>query len=367
MLDLNYDLESVANLSRLMEVQREKVERLRESVRKLEFVPIDPAGSYHPVTFKAFDGGRFNMHFDPFEFDIVEVADSDGNLKLKFAAPSGDFDDRENLKSIIAGLNSNPIIKKFLDMLGKDSLDEISEILTNKGSLMEIGEFACIFNKLATASPDERTIILKDGLLRTKKIKAELIDHLRSEVESNKAHVKLVGVAKGSKMVFLLKAALMCENIFPRDQIGYVEIPRAIENKTYTWSGHGKVNLEKPLDYAFGSLYIAKLSRAKNMLVTVEIPKDLKKERKIYSNAEVMEIMGYLAKDSMYSYPIIGYPQTIMRAHEHAVSLGLPSSILRDKIMDKLIKNTDPSLAEYVRDSRILGEIVEKGSLGGRV
>ena len=182
MLDLNYDLENVANLSKLMAVQREKIERLRELVRTLKFIPLDPAGSYHPVTFRAFDGGLFNMHFDPFEFDIVEVADSDGNLKLKFAAPSGDFDDKDTLKSIIGDLNSNPIIKNFLDILGKDSLDEISEILTNKGSLMEIGEFACIFNKIASASPDERTIILKDGLLRTKKIKAELIDRLRKEL-----------------------------------------------------------------------------------------------------------------------------------------------------------------------------------------
>ena len=45
-------------------------------------------------------------------------------------------------------------------------------------------------------SPDERTIILKDGLLRTKKIKAELIGNLKKKVEENKAHVKLIGVAK---------------------------------------------------------------------------------------------------------------------------------------------------------------------------
>ena len=166
--------------------------------------------------------------------------------------------------------------------------------------------------------------------------------------------------------MFLLKAALICENVFPRGQIGYVEIPTWIENKAYTWSGHGKVDPKKPLDYAFGTLYIAKLSRAKNMLVTVEIPKDLEENRKIYSDAEVMEIMGYLAKDSMYSYPVMGYPQTIMRAHEHAASLGLPSSILRDKVMDRLVKSTDPGLAEYVRDAKMLGEIVEKGSLGGR-
>jgi len=355
-------------LELLLNNQKKKVEILRSKVKSLRFIPVDPAGSYTSITFKSFDGGMFNLHFDPFEFDIVDVADSNGNIKLKFAAPSGDLRGTNELRVIVEDLEKNPIIRRFLDVLGKDSLVDISEILTDKGTLMELGELACIFDKVVSAPEDERTIILKDGFLRTKKIKAELIAPLLDLIKSKKRHVKVIGVAKTSKLMFLLKAAMICERLFPDDMMGYVEIPLDVENMAYRWSGHGMLDPKKavPLDYAFGSLHIAKLARHKNLFVTVEIPKDLKNNNPIYTNEEINEIMGHLAKDSVNSYPVIGYPQTMMKAHEFAVSLGLPASILRDSIMKRLVDDTDAELARYVRDAIFLGESVEKGSLGGR-
>ena len=88
-MNLDYDSRGVANLERLQENQIRKMNALRERVRKLEFVPIEPAGSYIPMTFKSFDGGRFNLRLEPFEFEVVKVADSNGNVKMNFAAPVG--------------------------------------------------------------------------------------------------------------------------------------------------------------------------------------------------------------------------------------------------------------------------------------
>lgn len=368
MLDLNYSPETVQNLAEILENQKKKFEELRGLVRNLKFIPIDPSGSYSPITFKSFDGGMFNLILDPYEVDIVEVADSNGNSKLRFAAPKGNSLSEDELKRVVARLNDNPIIKRFVSILGKENLNGVSEILTDRGTLMELGEFACIFDKVMSASTEERTIILKDGLLRTKKIKAELIDNLRSILHQKKGHVKLVGVSKTSKIVSLLSAALVCEKIFPSDHAGFVEIPLELEDRAYRWTGSGKLKADKieHLKYAFGSLYIAKLSRSNNLLVTIEIPKDLENNNAVYSKEEIMEMMNYLAKDSLYSYPIIGYPQTIMKAHEFAVRLGIPASILRDKIMNEIMNNSDQDLAEYIRDGVMLRESVEKGNLGGR-
>ena len=366
-LNIDFEPKNVKNLDRLRENQLKKLENLRERVKQLRFVPIDPAGFYIPLTFKSFDGGMFNLHFDPFEFDIVKVADSNGNMKMNFAAPGGDFRDSAELEPILSDLDADPVIKNFLSIVGMRSLKDTTEILTNRGTLMEIAEFACMFNAVMQAPADGQMLILRDGLLRTKKIKSELIVKLRNILSLKKDHVKIVGVAKTSRIVFLLQAALLCEGIFPKDQIGYVKIPLELENMAYRWSGRGLLASEKPamLNYAFGNLYVAKLSRQRDLFVTVEIPGEINGSQ-IYSSTDVTEIMGYLAKDSAYSYPVIGYPQTIMRAHEFASSFGIPASILRDKIMEDLVKNTDPMLASYVRDSRILGEVVEKGSLGGR-
>lgn len=363
---LDYEPDNVVNLKAIIESQREKMATLRKMVRDLEFIPVDPTGMYVPITFKSFDGGTFNLHFDPFEFDIVEVADSNGNRVLNFAAPGGDLLDGKDLGPIISDLDSNEIIGRFLRMMGTTSLLEASDIPNEKGTLMEIGELACIFDKVHSSAHDGQTIILKDGLLRTKKLKPALIGHLKNVIAEKSEHVKVVGVAKTSKVLFLLQTALLCERVFPRDQIGYIKVPLEIENMAYKWRGrlvpggdHG------PLKYAFGRLYIAKLSRSSNLLVTVEIPDSFDTGKRIYTNNDVMEILGYLARDSAHSYPIIGYPQTIMRAHEFATRLGLPSSILRDRIMSTLVREGDESFAEYVRDSEMLGAWIDRSALGG--
>lgn len=363
-----YGSESVSNLELLIRNQQKKVEMLRQKVRTLKFVPVDMAGTYTSVSFKSFDGGMFNLHFDPFEFDIVDVADSNGNIKLKFAAPNGDLRGTDELRTLFGNLEEDPIIRGFLDTLGQDSLLDVSDILTDKYTLMELGEFACIFDKVKSAPEDENTIVLKDGFLRTKKLKPEFIIRLLDLIRENRRHVKVVGVAKSSKIMFLLKTAMICEKVFPDDMMGYVEIPLDVENMAYRWSGHGPLHPDRPtpLDYAFGSLYIVKLARHKNLFLTIEIPRDIKNRTPIYTNEEINEIIGHLARDAAGSYPIIGYPQTLMKAHEFAVNLGIPASILRDSIMKKLADSTDARLTEYVRDATMLEESVDKDLVGGR-
>ena len=144
-LNLDYDSHGVVNLERLQDNQIRKMNTLRERVRNLKFVPIEPAGSYIPMTFKSFDGGRFNLRFEPFEFEVVKVADSNGNVRMNFAAPVGDLED-EDVGEILSGLDANPIMRRFLDMLGAGSLRNVSRFLTARGTLMEIAEFACIFD-----------------------------------------------------------------------------------------------------------------------------------------------------------------------------------------------------------------------------
>ena len=136
-----------------------------------------------------------------------------------------------------------------------------------------------------------------------------------------------------------------------------------LENMAYKWSPTTRLRPGVPtrLAYALGDLYIAKLSRSKNLFVTVELPQGTD-GRRVYSESEVTEIMSYLAKDAMYAYPVMGYPQTIMRAHESAAGLGISASMLYDNIIKGLVERSDPSLAGYIRDSAILDEAVSKGS-----
>lgn len=356
------DIGNVGNLERTLEVQIGKLNNLRNEVKKLRFVPIEPMGSYASVTYKAIDGGRMKISFEPLEIDLIEVADSYGNLKLRFVLPKGtdesEMDDGRFL-------DADPIIQRFVNALGKSSITEISEILNQSDTFMELSEWACMFDRIISAG-DDPIILMRDGLLRTKKIKAELIPILWQVLKEKRKYVRLVGVSKTSSIVDLLSAALMIEHVFPPTSMGFVKIPVELEVQAYHWTGKGRVSDKKNRIYfAFGEIYIAKLSRNSNLLVTVEVPRDLDLDEDIYSERETLELMAHLAKDSAYSYPSLGYPQTIMKAHESAARVGFPASVIRDKIMERLKTMMDDDGRDYLRDASMLNEFVNKGVLGG--
>ena len=354
-------VDDIYNLENAIEKQRVKLDNLRNYVKNLKFTPVDPVGHYSCITYKAIDGGKMNIDFNPFEIDYIEIADSNENELMKFVMPQG----IKLLKEDFHFIDKLPEIKSFLEILDAESILEVSEILMDPNKVMDLAEYACIFDKIKTESDRNRFIIMKDGMLRTKALKAEKFPKLLDFLKNHK-NVKLIGVAKRSKLLSMISSALFLEKIFPFDKTGYVEIPLELELLAYTWSGHGLLKDKIiPLDFAFGRLYIAKLSPNSNLFVTVEIPYNLREDKAIYTSSETDELFGHLIKDSMYSYPNLGYPQTIMRAHEKAVKIGFTASIIRDKIMDKFMHKLDQKEKNFFRDYDIIKEFVNKGILGG--
>ncbi|MHA1250778.1 MAG: DNA double-strand break repair nuclease NurA, partial [Candidatus Helarchaeota archaeon] len=306
--------------------------------------------------------GRMNINFNPFELDFIVIADSYGNEIIRFLVPKTSDLKPEDFKF----LDDFPEVKEFLKILGKRSILEISEILNNADTAMRIMEYVCTFNKL-NENRIEPIIVMMDGLLRTKAIKHELIENLINFLKQNKKR-KLVGVAKRSKILNLISSALFLEKKIPLDQTGYIEVPLDLELKAYKWSGRGLIKKETNdrIYYAFGKLYIVKLSKKRDLLLTIEIPYDYTANEPVYSQREVNEIIGHLIKDSMVSYPVIGYPQTIMRAHEKAVRYGFTASIWKDKIIEEIFnKLEDKNLSRLIKDYNFLREYVDKGILGG--
>jgi len=358
------DINKVENLQAAIEHQKNKISELRNKVKELKFIPVDPVGYYSSVTYKAIDGGIMKINFDPFEIDYAVIADSFGNVLQRFVVPKGW---KLSSKDFLF-LDKDEKIKNLLSMIGIKSVVELSETFTDPKTAMEISEYAWIFHKIVSQPKGEKTIVMRDGLLRTKKLKDEHIVTLRTILERSKES-KLVGVSKTSRLLSLISSVLYLEGIFPSNHVGYVEIPLELELKAYTWTGRGEItNSDRPLTYAFGKLYVAKLSRISNLLVTVEIPYDLENRKSIYSEQEIREIFGHLIKDSKFSYPVNGYPQTIMRAHEKAAQLGFTSSIVRDRILEEFIRGEDDSkIKQFIRDYEMAKEIVDKGVLGGGI
>lgn len=364
-------LDNIVGVDEVIRLQKEKLQALRERVRDLEFKKIDIAGGYTSLSFKAIDGGQMNVHLNPFEITVIEVADSNDHRKISFLVPEmTGFDDNEKIgEEIIKQLDQIPIIKKFANLLNKKSIDDVSTILKRTDALREIAEWACIFERV-TLDTDDPIVILKDGLLRPKVIKSEkeenYVGELKEILKHKKKYVKLIGVSKTSQVLSLLSVALHLEKKIPSNAIGYLKVPLDLESQAYNWTGSSRIKLgeSKRLNYAFGDLFIAKLAKNGPLLVTIEIPRG-KMNEEIYSEQEIDEIFSYLAKDSKLSYPILGYPQTIMKAHEAAVRLGFPASIIRDELKDKILLKVDKDTKEFIRDSWLLLSEVNKGTLGG--
>ena len=92
------NIENVGNLEKSLKSQISKLEKLRAEVRELKFVPVDPMGLYTSLTYKAIDGGKMKISFEPLEIDLIEVADSYGNLKMKFVLPKESDENEEGFK-----------------------------------------------------------------------------------------------------------------------------------------------------------------------------------------------------------------------------------------------------------------------------
>ncbi len=65
------------------------------------------------------------------------------------------------------------------------------------------------------------------------------------------------------------------------------------------------------------------------MVFPVDIPEWLMGKRK--------EVLEYLAETAKNSFPTVGYPEQLLRAHEHAVLYGLEMSVLEDLLLEDVL------------------------------
>ena len=78
-------IKDIAGIDKAIEIQKRKLEALRGEVKGLKFKKIDIAGNYASVSYKAIDGGNMRINLNPFEINVINVADSNGKKKLSFA------------------------------------------------------------------------------------------------------------------------------------------------------------------------------------------------------------------------------------------------------------------------------------------
>ncbi len=320
------------------------------------------------------DGGNNQLRFDPFLIQIVRVVDSSNNeYCLEVITPTTNVRRLSEIQ-----FTENTALGEMMVYLGVSTLSELSHMIrpTEIGRPVspswvqvyrELTEWAVLFRVLRTKDFGTDTLIVFDGLLRSKVFARDLFAKYRQGIQEGidaqgrkGRKMYLVGVAKHSKVLARYALAMALEGVLSTEYPAFIEIDREIEEKVYVWSEYargdenvsamGEVN-----KYVGGKMFFVKFGdRARDPIWPIDV----------YSSqlGDAQKIMGYLLADAINGFPVPLYPQCLQKAHEHAALVGFDFDVLQDQIFEGLrrvlsgeetildtfrLRDADPSQARY--------------------
>ncbi|PSN11288.1 hypothetical protein C7293_24855 [filamentous cyanobacterium CCT1] len=350
------DQASSEEISRLKEL-RQEITRLGKARHIRDF-------SATAISLVASDGGNNRLQFDPFEVQIIRVVDSYGQeacLKVVSRYKNIATLSREQVDE--DGNPLSPLGELMID-LGVSTLSELSPMLrprkdkeTGKETLnpswvlvyRDLWEWAILYDKFKKGYFATNTLIVIDGLLRSKVFSGDLFiqmikkiqEYIKTIKAKQRRDVYLVGVAKRSKVLDRYRLAMMLEGIMREPRPVFVRVPQEIEELSYDWPEYTRrpeddVEGKEKAKFVGGYLFLAKFgSRPGDHIWPVDILLGQQ------DNAE--KILAYLKSDAEEGFPIPYYPNCIQRAHEHSALTGIDMEILQLEIIKSLLGNMPTS------------------------
>ncbi len=360
---------------KLLDVLCAEVKPLISSVRAIK------PRSTTSVSLVASDGGNNKLVFDPFTVQLVRVVDSDGKqLCFDVISPTTDTDILSDSQFNVDGTAKTKLGQMMLD-LGVKKLDKLSHMIPDGKKTREkpnevspswvlvyrdLCEWAVLYDRIVHGRFDSNTLIVRDGLLRSKLFRGTLFVDLRKKLEDaitrvqkeDKKAVFLVGLAKHSKVISRYQLAMAIEKVMPPGEARYIKIPRELEAKAYVWPEYAKgaesddEEGEAP-KFVAGTMYFVRFGGAKgDPIWAVDIF--------TFQAVKDAEVFGYLLADSIDGFPVPFYPRCLQKAHEHAEIVDFDLAILQDEVfaavrglvpdgsvLDEFHLNVDASAKRY--------------------
>lgn len=351
-----------AEVRRRVAADARLLEELRTEARALagEARPIRPRTTT-AVALVASDGGNNGLQFDPFFLQLIQVVDSYGKVLFRgVVSPTTDSDElsrthvdpdtgapRTALGRLIVDLQVQPpVLSNLSPMIPpghvmRDHPDQVSPSWIQV--YRDLWEWALIYERICYNTFATDTLVIRDGLLRSKIFRGDLFRRTMARIESaiqeawkrNRRRIYLVGVAKHSSVLDRYKLALDLENVLPPGSPVYVSIPPEMERRSYRWQewamgdGAGGGGLADSYRMAFGQMFFARFGPHRNHPVW---PVDL-----LPSQADrADEIFGFLLADARDGFPVPYYPRCLQQAHEFARVVDFDLRILQDEIFEAI-------------------------------
>lgn len=343
------------------------LEELRADIKKIvgKSVRIQPRATT-AISLVGTDGGNNKVEFDPFLLHLVRVVDSSKNeYCIEAVTPTTDRDKLSKSHFDGSGKGTTPL-GQMMEYLKVSSLWDLSHMIQNPKLdpmpswvqvYRELMEWAVLFSLLRNRDFGTDTVIVLDGLLRSKVFKDEHFKTYRKGLEEGIArqrekfhrNIYIVGFAKHSKVLQRYRLAMAMEGLLRNNYASYVEVPRELEEKTYAWSEYARGDDEEEggeaNKYVAGKMFFAKFGeRAHDPIWPVDLF--------IPQVADAQKIFGYLLADAQQGFPVPFYPQCLQRAHENAALVGFDMDILQQETVNA-IRTTLGARAEILDELRL--------------
>ena len=347
------------------------LDELRKEVRSFagEVRSIKPR-STTSISLVASDGGNNKLHFDPFFVQLVRVVDSYGKqLCFDAVSPTTDTDELSQVQFDNDG-NPRTSLGRMMRDLGVTDLNSLSHMIPTGEEVRknphrvspswvlvyrDLCEWAVLYERICYNTFATDTLLVRDGLLRSKLFRGEGFIQVRKRIEQaiqriqkqDKRKVFLVGLAKYSKVIERYRLAMAIENTMPPGEARYVRIPRELEAKAYVWPEYARgVETEgegEAPKFVAGDLYLVRFGKNRGdpiWAVDLFTPQ---------SNSAA-EIFGYLLADAIDGFPIPFYPRCLQKAHEHASIVDFDLTILQDEVF-RAVRNLLPEGQQHILDT----------------
>ena len=335
--------------------QRHLLDEIRTDVRGLaaHVRPIQPRTTTS-ISLVASDGGNNKLVFDPFYVQLVRVVDSYGKEHLLDAvAPTTDTDKlserhwkvgevpRTALGRLMQDLNAETL-NKLSHMIpkGKAALEDPDKVSPSWVQVYrDLCEWAVLYDRICYANFATDTLLVRDGLLRSKLFRKELFkdmtDRMQAAIEriqrEERRKVFLVGLAKHSKVLDRYGLSLRLENTFLAGDARFVRVPRPLEAKAYIWQewARGEQDVRpagEAAKFVAGDMFFVRFGQMVTDPIWVV---DLFTPQ----SSSAQEIFGYLLADARDGFPIPYYPRCLQKADEYAQVRGFDLDVLQTEVM----------------------------------
>lgn len=336
---------------RVLEALCEEVRCLKPEVRVIR------PRTTTAVSLVASDGGNNRLEFDPFLFQMVRVVDSYGKqLCLDVVSPTTDTDvlsrrqfaeDGEPATDLGFLMEDLGVTTRHLHDLSPmiPRGDRVREAPERVGTswvqvYRDLVEWAVLYRLIVSRDFGTDTLIVRDGLLRSKIFAGDLFIRMMERIEAaierartqNKRSVYLVGIAKHSKVLQRYQLAMALEDVIPSGQARFVRIPTELEAKAYKWDewARGRGDAEEGGEvakFSVGQMYFVRFgNRVSDPVWTIDL---------LDSQADqAHEVFGYLLADAINGFPVPYYPRCLQSAHEHAQVAGLDGTIMQHEVLE---------------------------------